>query len=142
MKTPGYSQTPLAKKLGIKNGFKVRFINEPEGYFELFSDLPVDLIRVTNNQVKKDFIHYFTTSSSVLQKDIKHLKLEIEQNGILWISWPKKAANLATDLNVNTVRETGLQSGLVDIKVCAVNEIWSGLKFVIPVKDRKYRSKV
>ncbi|MGB5316461.1 MAG: DUF3052 domain-containing protein [Robiginitalea sp.] len=142
MKTPGYSQTPLAKKLGIKNGFKVRFINEPEGYFELFSDLPVDLIQMADNLVKKDFIHYFTTSSSELKKDIRQLKLEIEQNGILWISWPKKAANLATDLNVNTVREIGLQSGLVDIKVCAVNEIWSGLKFVIPVKDRKYRSKV
>lgn len=85
---------------------------------------------------KKDFIHYFTKSASQLEKDIKLLKHEIEQNGIIWISWPNKAANLETDLNGNIVREIGLRNGLVDIKVCAVDEIWSGLKFVIPVKDR------
>lgn len=136
MKPASYSGTPLAKKLGIKSGFKVRFINEPKNYFDLFSDLPSDLSRITDNQVKKDFIHYFTKKSSELKTDIKQLKLEIEQNGIIWISWPKKTAPIATDLDGNIVRETGLKNGLVDIKVCAVNEIWSGLKFVIPVKDR------
>ena len=109
----------------------------PKGYFELFSDLPGDLSIITDNKIKKDFIHYFTKSASELKKDIKRLKQEIEQNGIIWISWPKKAAKVETDLNGNIVRETGLRNGLVDIKVCAVNEIWSGLKFVIPVKDRK-----
>jgi hypothetical protein len=137
MKTLGYSGTKLAKKLGIKNGFKIRLFNEPKGYYDLFSDLPVDISVITDHEVKKDFIHYFTKSASELNKDMKQLKQEIEQNGIIWISWPKKTANVETDLNGNLVRETGLRNGLVDIKVCAVNEIWSGLKFVIPVKDRK-----
>ncbi|HMC00363.1 MAG TPA: hypothetical protein VKN14_04900 [Flavobacteriaceae bacterium] len=137
METTGYSGTPLAKKLGIKNGFKVKIINEPKGYFALFSDLPTDLSKISDSEVKKDFIHYFTKSASELNKNIRQLKQEIEQNGIIWISWPKKAAKVKTDLNGNIVREIGLKNGLVDIKVCAVNEIWSGLKFVIPVKDRK-----
>jgi len=137
MATTGYSGTPLAKKLGIKNGFKVKFINPPDDYFSLFTDLPDDLIEIANTNTKKDFIHYFTTSVAELEKQIKQLKAEIEQNGMIWISWPKKSAKVDTDLDGNIVRETGLNSGLVDIKVCAVSEIWSGLKFVIPVKDRK-----
>ena len=137
MATTGYSGTPLAKKLGIKNGFKVKFINPPDDYFSLFTDLPDDLIEIASTNTKKDFIHYFTTSVAELEKQIKQLKAEIEQNGMIWISWPKKSAKVETDLDGNIVRETGLNSGLVDIKVCAVSEIWSGLKFVIPVKDRK-----
>ncbi|MCK0188911.1 DUF3052 domain-containing protein [Arenibacter sp. F20364] len=136
MKTAGYSGTPLGKKLGIKNGFKIRIVNEPQDYYKLFSDLPTDLKQITHNSTKKDFIHYFVKSESQLNEDIKHLKREMEQNGILWISWPKKASKVETDLNGNIVREIGLRNGLVDIKVCAVNNIWSGLKFVIPVKDR------
>jgi hypothetical protein len=137
MKTAGYSGTPLAKKLGIKKGFKVKIVNAPEDYFNLFSDLPMGLMKITDIEIKKDFIHYFVKSSSQLDKDIKQLKKEIVQNGIIWISWPKKAAKVESDLNGNIVREIGLKNGLVDIKVCAVNEIWSGLKFVIPVKDRE-----
>jgi hypothetical protein len=137
MKTTGYSGTPLAKKLGIKNGFKIKIINEPVDYFTLFTDLPVDLKQMTNSSVKKDFIHYFTQSTLQLTKDLPLLRQEMEQNGIIWISWPKKASKVKTDINGNIVREIGLQNGLVDIKVCAVNEIWSGLKFVIPVKNRK-----
>lgn len=137
MKTAGYSGTHLEKKLGIKNGFKIKIVNEPNDYFNLFTDLPTDLKEITDGQTKKDFIHYFVKSVSQLNEDIKHLKQEMEQNGILWISWPKKAAKVETDLNGNIVREIGLRNGLVDIKICAVNEIWSGLKFVIPIKDRK-----
>ena len=137
MATTGYSGTPLAKKLGIKNGFKVKFINPPDDYFSLFTDLPDDLIEIASTNTKKDFIHYFTTSVAELEKQINQLKAEIEQNGMIWISWPKKSAKVETDLDGNIVRETGLNSVLVDIKVCAVSEIWSGLKFVIPVKDRK-----
>jgi len=137
MKTSGYSGTPLAKKLGLKSGFKVSFINAPTDYFSYFSNLPKDLIEITDNSQKKDFIHFFTKSAEQLNEIINHLKEEIEQNGIIWISWPKKASKIETDLNGNIVREIGLKSGLVDIKVCAVNEIWSGLKFVIPVKNRK-----
>jgi len=137
MKTSGYSGTPLAKKLGIENGYKVKFINVPDDYFALFSDLPPKIDIIPDSKVKKDFIHYFTKSASDLNRDIIKLKQEIEQNGLLWISWPKKATRVKTDLNGNIIREIGLKNGLVDIKVCAVNEIWSGLKFVIPVKDRK-----
>ena len=137
MKTAGYSGTPLAKKLGIKSGFRIKIVEEPEDYFSLFTDLPMDLEIIRDIEIEKDFIHYFTTSALQLKKDIRQLKKEIVQHGMLWISWPKKTAKVATDLNGNIVREIGLGAGLVDIKVCAVNEIWSGLKFVIPIKDRK-----
>ena len=137
MKTAGYSGTSLTKKLGIKNGYKIKIVNEPEGYFKLFNDLPIDLDILTDNKTKKDFIHYFVGNVIQLEKEIKLLSKEIEQNGALWISWPKKTSKIESDLNGNIVREIGLKNGLVDIKVCAVNEIWSGLKFVIPIKDRK-----
>ncbi|MCB0372315.1 MAG: DUF3052 family protein [Muricauda sp.] len=136
MKTAGYSGTPLAKKLGIKEGFKISVINEPKGYLDLFSDLPINLDWVKDPKIKKNLVHYFTDSTAKLIEDIAQLRNEIEQNGIIWVSWPKKASKLNTDLNGNIVREIGLQNGLVDIKVCAVDETWSGLKFVIPVKDR------
>lgn len=136
MKPSGYSGTPLAKKLGIRSGFKISIINEPKDYFALFSDLPDGINRIIDRKTKKDFIHYFAKSASDLNRDFKQLKQEIEQNGMIWISWPKKAAKVETDLDGNIVREIGLYNGLVDIKVCAVNEIWSGLKFVIPVKER------
>jgi len=137
VKTSGYSGTPLAKKLGIKEGYKIKLVNEPDYYFKLFTDLPSGIKQPDDKKTKKDFIHYFTKSASELSKDIKQLRQEMEENGMLWISWPKKSANVKTDLDENIVRNTGLKNGLVDIKVCAVNETWSGLKFVIPVKDRK-----
>ena len=137
MKTAGYSGTPLAKKLGIKSGFTIKIVNEPVGYFDLFTDLPEDLKPVSDNVTKKDFIHCFVKDATQLEKDITQLRAEIKPNGMIWISWPKKAAKMKTDLDGNIVRETGLRHGLVDIKVCAVNQVWSGLKFVIPVKDRK-----
>lgn len=136
MKSSGYSGTPLAKKLGIKDGFIIKIVNQPKAYYQLFTDLPPNLKTIEDSTTKKDFIHYFTKSASQLNHDINGLKHEITQNGIIWISWPKKASKVETDLTGNIVREIGLKNGLVDIKVCAVNEIWSGLKFVIPVKDR------
>ena len=135
--TAGYSGTPLAKKLGIKPGYKISVIHAPNGYFELFSDLPDDLEWIDDPNIKKDLIHYFSDSRNQLEKDIEQLRDEIEQQGSIWVSWPKKSSKVETDLDGNVVRELGLNHGLVDIKVCAVSEIWSGLKFVIPVKDRK-----
>jgi len=137
IKPSGYSGTPLAKKLGIRSGFVIRIINEPKDYFALYSDLPNDIIKTIDRKTKKDFIHYFAKGASELNRDIKQLKKEIQQNGMIWISWPKKAAKVETDLDGNIVREIGLKNGLVDVKVCAVNEIWSGLKFVVPINDRK-----
>ena len=132
----GYSSTPLAKKLGIKPGFKMRLINAPDYYFKLFTDFPTD-VTIINNSSKVDLIHYFVKEGKQLQKDINKLKNAIKQNGMIWISWPKKSSKVETDVTEDVVRIIALQNGLVDIKVCAVDETWSGLKLVIPVKDRK-----
>lgn len=136
MKTTGYSGTPLAKKLGIKENSKIRLVNAPEYYFSLFTDFPSTTTIVKDKKVKKDLIHFFTKQEAELRKEILNLKNEIVPNGIIWISWPKKASGVTTDMNENIVRELALKNGLVDIKVCAVDEVWSGLKLVIPIKDR------
>jgi len=136
MTTTGYSGTPLAKKLGIKEGFKIRLENQPEYYFDLFTDMPLN-VQITNDKnVKKDLIHYFTKGVKELRDDIQSLRSEIEANGTIWISWPKKASKVPTDITEDIIRKLALSNGLVDIKVCAVDEIWSGLKLVIPVKAR------
>ena len=143
IKTAGYSGTPLAKKLGIKENFKIEVINQPDYYFDLFSELP-ESIKFFNNNItggkgneKKNLIHYFTKDFAEFREDILKLKAEIEPDGIIWISWPKKASKVPTDMTEDIVRNTALMNGLVDVKVCAIDEIWSGLKLVIPVRDRK-----
>jgi hypothetical protein len=138
MSLAGYSGTPLAKKLGIKEGFAIAVINAPDYYFDLFTDLPkVNVIK--DGKKKKDLIHYFVKEQKQLIKDLLKLKEGIEQNGSIWISWPKKASKVETDISEDTIRNLALQNGLVDVKVCAVDEVWSGLKLVIPVKDRTIR---
>lgn len=130
----GYSKTPLAKKLGIKEGYTVQLINEPEYYFALFADLPP--VVIAKGRERKNFIHFFARSMAEVNKVLPKLKQELQPNGMVWVSWPKKAAKVSTDVTENLIRDVGLASGLVDIKVCAVDDIWSGLKFVIPLKDR------
>ena len=137
MEPSGYSATPLAKKLGIKSKFKIRLFNQPNYYYDLFSDLPQDIIVLTDKKSKKDFIHYFALNTATLNKDIKQLRQEIEENGMIWISWYKKSAKIETDLNENIIRDIALDNGLVDVKVCAIDDLWSGLKLVIRMKDRK-----
>ncbi len=141
MKSAAYSGTPLAKKLGIKQGYHIKLVNQPGYYFKLFADFPPEAHETAELQTKKDFIHYFSKSKMQLQADIGQLRHQIVENGMIWISWPKKSSKVETDLTGNIVREIGLKAGLVDIKVCSVNEIWSGLKFVIPVKDRNLQPK-
>jgi len=136
MKIAGYSGTPLAKKLGIKEGFKIWLVNQPEYYFDLFDDLPKNIENVNDKKVKKNFIHYFTKQVEDLKNDIVSLRNEIEQNGIIWVSCPKKSSKVLSEISLDDVRHLALSNGLVDIKVCAIDEIWSGLKLVIPVKDR------
>jgi ABC-type lipoprotein release transport system permease subunit len=131
----GYSTTPLAKKLGIKAGNKIKLINAPEYYFELFADMPNDIDHDKNLKFY-DLVHFFTKDSKELNKVLPKLKNEIVQHGIIWVSWPKKSAKVATDVTEDTIRDVALKSGLVDVKVCAVDDIWSGLKMVIPLKDR------
>jgi hypothetical protein len=137
MQTAGYSGTPLAKKLGIKNGFRIRIVNQPRGYFDLFTDLPLEIKILEERKTRKNLIHYFTKQFKELQRDIVALKNEIETDGMIWISWPKKASKVPTDITEDLIRNLALSNGLVDIKVCAVDDTWSGLKLVIPVKDRK-----
>lgn len=137
MKSMGYSGTPLAKKLGLKEGFKIRLINQPENYFDLFEKFPENVSIETNHRLKKNLVHYFTKQVSELTKNIGPLRNEIEPDGMIWISWPKKASKIPTDITEDVIRNLALANGLVDIKVCAIDEIWSGLKLVIPVKDRE-----
>jgi hypothetical protein len=132
----GYSGTPLAKKLGIKEGFKIGLVNQPAYYFDLFTDLPEHVEIFTDKKITKNLVHYFTKKATDLRRDIKSLRQEIYPAGILWISWPKKASKINTYISEDIIRNLALANGLVDIKVCAVDETWSGLKLVVPVKDR------
>ena len=133
----GYSKTPLVKKLGIKLGFKIHFANPPDNLQSLLGELPEKTTTIVELNGPVDYIHLFTKSKDELQTQFPILKAALAQSGLLWISWPKKASKVTTDLNENIVRDIGLQNGLVDVKVCAVDEIWSGLKFVYRLKDRK-----
>jgi hypothetical protein len=141
MKTVGYSGTPLAKKLGIKENFTIKLINIPEYYFNLFSDFPKEVKIATKEKSGIDFIHFFPKNEAALKKDILTLKKQIVPNGMIWVSWYKKSAKIITDITEDVIRELALKNGLVDIKVCAIDEVWSGLKLVIPVKDRRPKSK-
>jgi hypothetical protein len=132
----GYSGTPLAKKLGIKDGFHISLINSPEYYLQLFTDLPAGVYFEDIGNKKIDFIHFFTKSKEEYTSLLPGFKDHIKPNGIIWISWPKKASKVPTDITEDIIRNFAIETGLVDIKVCAVDDIWSGLKLVIPVKDR------
>jgi len=136
MKSAGYSGTPLSKKLGIRENSSIAVMHAPVPYTDLFDHFPEN-VRISSDHSPKDLIHYFTTSSKQLVKDMYVLKKGITQDGCIWISWPKKSSKVPTDINEDLIRNIAIQNGLVDIKVCAVNETWSALKLVIPVKDRK-----
>ena len=133
----GYSGTPLLKKLGIKEGFTIRVIGEPKSYWIDLGQLPQGVQHVDKEATDSfDFIHYFCQEADILHQEILNLKSSLKKTGMLWISWPKKSSKVPTDLGDMLVRNTGLEAGLVDIKVCAVDEVWSGLKFVYRTKDR------
>ncbi|KAA3648735.1 MAG: DUF3052 domain-containing protein [Chloroflexi bacterium] len=132
----GYSGTQLVKKLGIKSGFKVRILNPPDNYLQLLGKLPEDVTIAKQLRGPLDFIHFFTKESSALVQRSPKLKKALDFQGMLWISWPKKASKVPTDMNENLVREIGLSNGLVDVKVAAIDEVWSGLKFVYRLEDR------
>lgn len=131
-----YSQKTLAQKIGIKPGYIVTFINAPEDYGHQLFPLPEGCSIFDTLTEPADCIQYFTKSKSALSKEFENLKKFLKQDGSLWISWPKKAAKKSTDLDENIIREIALTNGLVDVKVIAVDEIWSGLKLVYRLKDR------
>ncbi len=132
----GYSGTPLLQKLGIKQGNKVRFINEPANFAELLGALPSGCTVVESRARSVDFVHCFVTQRTRLTALLPTLLNQMAGNGMIWVSWPKKAAKMDTDITEDTIRELALPLGLVDTKVCAIDETWSGLKLVIRKENR------
>jgi hypothetical protein len=133
---PGYSGTPLPKKLGIKAGFRVRLVNPAAEVRAELREALAACVVVTGGEVL-DFAMLFSTSRAELRQEFSSMAKQLAPAGMLWVSWPKKSSGVASDLDENVVRGIGLRAGLVDVKVCAVTEVWSGLKFVRRVKDRK-----
>ena len=138
MKKPsptGYSGTPLAKKLGLKGGMRVLEVDAPAHFRALIADAPADVIWLART-APFDFGIAFATSAASVRAAFAKLEPKLAQDGMVWISWPKKASAVKTDLDENVVREIGLDAGLVDVKVCAIDATWSGLKFVRRLRDR------
>lgn len=132
----GYSKRPLPEKLGIKPGQKIYLGNSPNGYRKTLGPLPAGATLLKTLRGNCEFIQFFAKERSQLEASFPGLKKNLAADGCLWISWPKGASGVKTDVNENVVREIGLENGLVDVKVCAVDEVWSGLKFVYRLKDR------
>lgn len=132
----GYSGTPLAKKLGIKPATSICVCQAPEDYFSWLAPLPDDLKVKTKLTGELDFIHLFVKDQKTFKKQFTDSRKYLRRDGMMWISWPKKSSKVETDLDENIIRDFGLKEGLVDVKVCAVDEVWSGLKFVFRLKDR------
>jgi hypothetical protein len=132
----GYSGIPLAKKLGIRAGVCVALVNAPANFQDELGSLPAGATIVSSSQKLLDLILFFAESQSELSKNFAKLAAKLTPTGMLWIGWAKKSSGVPTDLSFDGVQEIGLAAGLVDTKICAINEVWSGLKFVVRVKDR------
>lgn len=128
-----YSSTPLFKKLGLKAGMNIELINAPIEYDDWVDNILAEM----NIGTPIDFVHLFTNNLNELTAVLHDYKTKIKPNGVLWISWYKKAAKIPTEITEDIIRTEALSKGWVDVKVCSVTEQWSGLKLVIPVKDRK-----
>ena len=137
MAISGYSGTPLAKKLGLKSPLKLLTINAPKEYKSWLGALPEGVVLATKAGKPIEAAHVFTTESAFLDATLSRLRNELEQDGFVWVSWPKKVSRVRTDVTEDVIREIALPLGFVDIKVCAVSEVWSGLKLVIRVSERK-----
>ena len=137
----GYSSTPLIQKLGIKSGMRIVFIDAPNLLTATLGPMPegVEILNWPFNSPEKgslDYVHFFARDSTSLTTNISELKMLLDLAGMLWISWPKKISGIPTDLTEDVVRVIVLAQGLVDVKVVAVDDIWSGLKFVYRLRDR------
>jgi len=136
MATAGYSRTPLLQKLGIKPGNKLWVVNRPENYFDLLeADVTAQLC--SKNEIP-DLVHVFASTKKEFESQMKRLEPVISKNRnvVIWVSWYKKSSGIATDLTEDAIRNFALKNDLVDVKVCAVSDIWSGLKLVVPLKSR------
>ena len=132
----GYSGTPLPQKLGIRAGSRVALVRAPEGFAVVLDPLPDGVRLGTQARGAQDVVVFFATRLAELERRFASLARSVEPAGGLWIAWPKKTAHVATDLSENVVRDVGLANGLVDNKVCAVDDTWSGLRFVYRLRDR------
>ncbi|MBI5667148.1 MAG: DUF3052 family protein [Chloroflexi bacterium] len=135
--TAGYSGRPLAQKLGIKSGQRLLILNAPPDYPATLGALPDGIKLAATLDGALDFIQFFTTERDELEVRFPDLKRALATDGMLWISWPKRAAKIPTNLDENVIRQIGLANGLVDVKVVTVDDRWSGLKFVYRTKDRE-----
>jgi hypothetical protein len=133
----GYSGTPLPQKLGIKPGIAVVVLNAPTNYRKLLGKLPADIKFSEQIAVNSTFVHLFTTKRSELEKKLSILRKKIADTGTVWVSWPKKSSGVASDITEDVIRDVALPLGFVDVKVCAVDEIWSGLKLMIRRENRR-----
>ncbi len=132
----GYSEIPLQKKIGIKSGFAAVFY-EPQSYWDWVGSLPENIVIVKQPKPESlTFAHLFVKELKIFERDFIKIKKMLKRDGMLWVSWPKKASKVSTELDENKIRTFGLNNGLVDVKVCAVDEVWSGLKFVFRLTDR------
>ena len=127
----GYSATPLIKKLGLQSGMKLYLVNAPADYYEWIAPVPENINIVSRMTAGLDLVHVFSMDAAQLTKILQQTRNRLKPDGMIWVSWPKKAAKVATDITEDTIRTIALPMGLVDIKVCAVTEVWSGLKLVI-----------
>jgi hypothetical protein len=127
----GYSATPLCKKLGIKEGTRVMALNAPGDYLELVGQLPHAAVLTQRQDFKVDLVHIFVTERAAMAKLLQLLRKKLRADVPVWVSWPKQASKLASDITENTIREVALPLGFVDVKVCAVDAVWSGLKLVV-----------
>jgi hypothetical protein len=132
----GYSGTPLVKKLGLREGHRAYIHGAPPEYFDWLNPFPEEVEIKEKLSGELDFVHLFVSEKKLFETLFVKAKKYLKKDGMLWVSWPKKSAKVPTDLDENIIRNFGLKEGLVDVKVCAVSEIWSGLKFMVRVKDR------
>jgi hypothetical protein len=135
----GYSGKSVVQKLGIKPGFRIFVDSAPSPYGEIVGELPAGIVMVSRLKAPLDFVHLFATDARGLAAVLRSGHRAIEPDGMIWVSWPKKASGVVSNLTDTVVRDTALRLGLVDIKVCAIDETWSGLKFVIPKELRTKR---
>jgi hypothetical protein len=136
----GYSGTPLVKKLGIKEGSRIALVNAPKDFEAELGKLPDNVKFMKSTTKWLDLILFFVLSERILAKDFAKLATRLTSNGMIWIAWPKKSSGVTTDLTFERVQRIGLDAGLVDVKICAIDDTWSGLKFVYRLKDRASRS--
>jgi len=133
----GYSGTPLPKKLGVKANQRIALLNEPKDFQKELGQLPPNSQMVKRLSAPLDLVLLFVDREKILAKQFPALAKKLSPNGMIWIAWPKKSSGVPTDLIFERVQRIGLDCGLVDVKICAVDDTWSGLKFVIRLKDRK-----